>query len=253
MTAILCGVRRDPERGLHDRACSSTGILAGTMAISTHSPESLSATAADAVAGSESEDAEVTDGRLLRRKRNEETVVDALLDLYRRGNLQPSAEEIAAHAGLSPRSLFRYFDDVDDLVRTAIARIERQELHLVPIDIDPRTDLAVKAKGLADHRFRLYDAVGHTAAVLRLRSPFHRELQTALARNRAFMRGQMQALFAPELHALGSARAPAALVAADVLCSFESYQLFHDVHRLPSAVAADVVADGLTALFSPRR
>ena len=43
-----------------------------------------------------------TDGRQLRRERNREAVVEALLDLYRDGNLQPSSEEIAARSGLSP-------------------------------------------------------------------------------------------------------------------------------------------------------
>ena len=43
-----------------------------------------------------------TDGRQLRRRRNREAVVEALLDLYREGNLRPSTEEIAARSGLSP-------------------------------------------------------------------------------------------------------------------------------------------------------
>src|ERR1035438_5413311 len=79
----------------------------------------------DSAVGSQSEG---TDGRQLRRRRNRETVVDALLDLYRDGNLRPSTEEIAARSGLSPRSLFRYFDDVDDLTRTAIRHQEHRVL-----------------------------------------------------------------------------------------------------------------------------
>lgn len=218
------------------------------MAISTDAsnrPSPLSAGAGN--------DTAVTDGRLLRRKRNREAVVDALLDLYRDGTLRPSAEEIAARSGLSPRSLFRYFDDMDDLVRTAIGRIERENLHLVPIDIDPRAGLEVKAGALAEQRFRLFDTVGHAAAVLRLRSPYHPVLAAALARNRAFMRGQIVTLFAPELLALGAARGPAALAAADVLCSFESYQLLYQVNRLSPAVCKAAMADGLTALFTRRR
>ena len=72
----------------------------------------------------------LTDGRNQRRDRNREAVVRALLELYREGNLGPSADEIAARAGISARSLFRYFDDVDTLVRAAIAR---QQQHLAPL------------------------------------------------------------------------------------------------------------------------
>ncbi|HQZ33105.1 MAG TPA: TetR family transcriptional regulator, partial [Ilumatobacteraceae bacterium] len=62
------------------------------------------------------------DGRHARRDRNRLAVVDAMLLLYAAGNLEPSSDEIAERAGLSPRSLFRYFDDLDDLVRVAISR-----------------------------------------------------------------------------------------------------------------------------------
>src|SRR6185437_733480 len=66
------------------------------------------------------------DGRRLRRDRNRMAVVDALLDLYGESNLRPSTAEIADRAGLSHRSLFRYFDDFDDLCREAICRAEQR-------------------------------------------------------------------------------------------------------------------------------
>jgi AcrR family transcriptional regulator len=221
------------------------------MVTSAEAPAEIPARNVDVV--SDDDTPEVTDGRLLRRKRNREAVVDALLELYRTGNLRPSTEEIAARSGLSPRSLFRYFDDVDDLTRTAIARVEHQALALVPIDTDPDADLAVKAKALADQRFRLFDAVGQAAAVSRLRSPFQPILAAELTRNRAFLRKQIGSLFAPELGALGTARAATVLAAADVLCSFESYVLLGQDQKLSPADAKAAMVDGLTALFAPRR
>src|ERR1700684_3299931 len=101
--------------------------------------------------------AEVTDGRLLRRERNREAVVEALLDLYRDGNLQPSSEEIAERSGLSPRSLFRYFDDVEGLVRAAIGRQQGRAIPLIPIDADPDAPFEVKVTALVEQRFRLFE------------------------------------------------------------------------------------------------
>src|ERR1700689_2883238 len=60
------------------------------------------------------------DGRRLRRDRNREAVVDALLDLYSEGNLRPSTAEIAERAGISPRSLFRYFEGAAALAGEAV-------------------------------------------------------------------------------------------------------------------------------------
>ena len=55
---------------------------------------------------------EAEDGRRARRDRNRVAVVDSLLALYAEGDLNPSTDAIALRAGLSPRSLFRYFDDL---------------------------------------------------------------------------------------------------------------------------------------------
>ena len=56
----------------------------------------------------------------MRRNRNRTAVITALLEMIREGDLHPGAAEIADRAGVSHRSIFRYFDDLDDLVRTAI-------------------------------------------------------------------------------------------------------------------------------------
>ena len=88
--------------------------------------------------------AEEVDGRRLRREQNREAVLDALVGLFTEGFYQPSANEIAERAGISPRSLFRYFDDVDDLNRAAI---ERQLAAARPqLDIGIGPDAPTKAK-----------------------------------------------------------------------------------------------------------
>ena len=62
------------------------------------------------------------DGRRLRREANRQAVIDALVSLYADGHYLPSAAEVAERSGLSPRSVFRYFDDTDDLTRAAFRR-----------------------------------------------------------------------------------------------------------------------------------
>ena len=79
------------------------------------------------------DDALAVDGRRASRDRNLNAVVDALLDLFQEGNLRPGADEIAARSGLSRRSVFRYFDALDDLARVAIARQPARVSHLVEV------------------------------------------------------------------------------------------------------------------------
>lgn len=195
--------------------------------------------------------AATTDGRQLRRERNREAVVEALLDLYSEGNLQPGAEEIATRSGLSPRSLFRYFEDVDDLVRAAIDRQKERAIPLVPIDAAPDAPLEEKVAALVDQRFRLFGAVGNAATVSRLRAPFQPLLATDLAQNRAFLRSQMEVLFAPELAAMEPEDAARALAAADVLASFESRHLLCHDQGLDPALAKSVMTGAMVTLLDP--
>jgi AcrR family transcriptional regulator len=196
-----------------------------------------------------SDDSATTDGRLLRRQRNRDAVVEALLDLYSEGKLSPSTEEIAARSGLSPRSLFRYFDDVGDLTRTAMARQTDRILPLVEIDARPEADPATKISVLVDQRFRLFDLFGNAAQVSRLRAPFEPVLAEMLTRNRSFLRSQVEWLFGPELAAMDEEHRFNAVAAVDILTSFESYNLLTGFGELTGERAKLVMVDSLTAIL----
>jgi len=192
-----------------------------------------------------------TDGRRLRRALNREAVVDALLDLYGEGNLRPGTDEIAERAGISPRSLFRYFEDTDDLAGEAVSRQLARALPLVQLDAGPGADLAVRVQALVDQRFRLFEAVGQAAHVTRLRAPFQPRLAETLTESRRFLRSQIRALFAVELAAMGDDRAEWVLATADVLATFESYQLLTTDQGFPIARAKSVLGRALTLLLAP--
>jgi AcrR family transcriptional regulator len=192
-----------------------------------------------------------TDGRRLRRALNREAVVDALLDLYREGNLRPGTDEIAERAGISPRSLFRYFDDTDDLAGEAVSRQLARAVPLVQLDVGPDAPFADRVEALVDQRFRLFDAVGQAAHVTRLRAPFQPRLAETLTESRRFLRSQIQALFALELAAMDRDRAGWALAAADVLATYESYQLLTTDQGFPMPGAKSVVRQALSVLLCP--
>jgi TetR/AcrR family transcriptional regulator of autoinduction and epiphytic fitness len=175
----------------------------------------------------------LTDGRNQRRDRNRDAVVTALLELYREGRLRPSAEEIAARAGISVRSLFRYFDDVDALVRAAIAR---QQEHLAPLwalDTDPDRPFAERVERFVADRVRLLRGmgeVGRVARTLAVRQPL---ILAELARIRHSLRAQLAEFFAAEVDALPRGERRSVLAAADVVVSWESFDLMHNDQGLP--------------------
>lgn len=191
------------------------------------------------------------DGRRVRRDRNRNAVVDALLELHFEGNLLPSTEEIAARAGLSPRSLFRYFDDLDDLVQTAITRQLERVGHLFPIHASPSTPFEVRIAAVVVHRAELYEAIDPAARVTRLRAPFQALVAAHLTTTRASLRKQLSKLFATELAEMEPAIATARLAAADVITSFDGWRLLRDDQRLSRARAEQAMSEALVALLRP--
>ena len=190
-----------------------------------------------------------TDGRKLRREQNREAVVDALLALFREGNYQPSAAEVATRSGLSLRSLFRYFDDVDDLHRAAAARQIALVMPLLRVGIEPDAPTLDKVRALVQARVRLFEEIAPSARALRACAHRHEPLAAELARNRAFFRGQLTVLFAPEAALLAAeAGSKSFLPALDVLCSFESYELLRTDQGMSRARVETILIDAISAL-----
>lgn len=164
------------------------------------------------------------DGRRARREHNRAAVLDALAELYAEGNYEPSAAEIAERAGLSPRSLFRYFDDVDDLNRATIDQQLARARPLLAVDAEPGDPTAVKIERIVAARLRLYEAIAPAARAARIGAWRHPVLAEQITSTRSYLRHQLERLFAPELAGQGDG----ALAAIDALCSFESVELLED-------------------------
>ncbi|MEQ1699278.1 MAG: TetR/AcrR family transcriptional regulator [Ilumatobacteraceae bacterium] len=189
------------------------------------------------------------DGRHARRDRNRLAVVDAMLELYAEGNLDPSSDEIAERAGLSPRSLFRYFEDLDDLVRVAIGRQHERTLPAVRLDVAVDAPLADRVARLVAQRQRLFGRISSVGIVSRVRAPFQPLIASELAIARSYLRRQIEQLFAPELAALGKVGGAQALAAIDVLTSFESVHLLQDDQQLSAAEIEATLAGSITRLL----
>lgn len=189
------------------------------------------------------------DGRRQRREQNREAALQALLELYAEGRYEPSAAEVAERAGLSPRSLFRYFDDTDDLARSAVEHHLALAAPLTDLDVDPAAPLARRVEAVVGSRLRLWESVAPGARVVRLRAHRSPVLAEALRRNRAALRRQLQHAFAPELDRLGDQGA-AALAALDVACSFESVELLRHDQGLGRPATAAAMRRAVLALLA---
>lgn len=73
-----------------------------------------------------------TDGRHARSERSREAMVDALLELLREGSGRPSSAQIAERAGVTQRTLFNQFGDMDSLVSAVAVRQTQRFVKLLP-------------------------------------------------------------------------------------------------------------------------
>ncbi|HYI60357.1 MAG TPA: TetR/AcrR family transcriptional regulator [Acidimicrobiales bacterium] len=192
------------------------------------------------------------DGRTARRDRNRDAVLDAVIELFGEGMLLPAAVDVAERSGVSPRSVFRYFEDTEALSRAAISR--HMEL------VEPLFALPDAAVGSVDDRIerlvatrlRLWEAVAPVARAVIVRAPVNELIAAQLERNRERMRAQVETAFAGELDACDPAERRALLAAVDVLCGYEGLDHLRRHRDMTVSQSRDVLIRALSRLFAAR-
>jgi TetR/AcrR family transcriptional regulator, regulator of autoinduction and epiphytic fitness len=202
---------------------------------------------------SSDEEAESTDKRRVRRAANRQAVVEAMISLYADGQYTPTAVEIAERAGLSVRSVFRYFDDVDDLGAAAIAYQESQAYPLLALDARPEDPLADRIARLVESRVRQYELLAPAAHAARAVAHRRPAVAAKLAEINGIRREQVRTLFAAELESMSPPAADRTLATVDVLCSFESHQFLRSGHALAPDVLVAHLTETLAVLLQPSR
>jgi AcrR family transcriptional regulator len=146
------------------------------------------------------------DGRTLRSLRTREAIVDATIGLLEEGDLRPTAPRVAERAGVSVRSVFQHFDDLETLHASVAERlVDRVAVLLVPVapelPLDERLDRFVHQRAL------LLEAVTPIRRAADVHGPFSSEITARLRDGQAFLRDELVRTFGPELDRAGDERA----------------------------------------------
>jgi AcrR family transcriptional regulator len=171
-----------------------------------------------------SEEIASIDGRRARRDRNRESVVDAILAIYHEGDVNPSLDQIAERSGVSHRSVFRYFDDLDELYQVAIDRHYAAIEPYVELDEPVAEDLDGRVEQYVAHRLQLYERIAPVARATRMRAPTSELLTDNMNRNKSRMRKQTRAHFRADLDALPDGERNALTNALTTLLTFEAIE-----------------------------
>jgi AcrR family transcriptional regulator len=188
----------------------------------------------------------------LRAERTRRLVVETFLDLVQEGELHPTAQQVSDRSGVSMRSIFRLFEDVDALHADAIAAQLGRVAHLFAAP-DASGPVASRTAALVAQRTRLYETIGPVRRMAIRLAPRSRPIAAELARANAILRDHLAALFAPELAALRPGRRAEAIEALDALTSWETWERLRTAQRLEAEEAARVVTATAQCVLGPPR
>jgi AcrR family transcriptional regulator len=187
------------------------------------------------------------DGRTARAQRTRAAIVDAHLGLLARGDLKPTGERIAEAAGVSLRTLWTSFKDMETLFAAAGQRlIERQLEVFKPVDVD--MPLRRRVDAFCRQRARMLEILAPAARAAVLYEPF----SAALRRNRTIelgrVRDEISDLFAIELADAGGGADELrhALVATS---TFACWSVLRDQLGLSVDAAREVMTRTVDALL----
>lgn len=165
----------------------------------------------------------------MRRTRNREAVLDSVLEFFEEGSPEPSIDMVAERAGVSNRSIYRYFDDRDHLIRTAMTHAITRLNPDLSLRLNAEGSLDDRIRRLVDHRLTIYQrsaAVTRAAKIAAVTEPLVAEQIDMI---RMVARQQFVAHFEAEFRAVPAARRERAVNLAEIPLQFDSLEYLHRV------------------------
>jgi AcrR family transcriptional regulator len=184
------------------------------------------------------------DGRAARSAKTRNAIADALLDLLADGQTRPTAKEIAERAGVSVRSVYVHFDDLEGLYCVAATRyFGRIAPMLTPVSAEGTVE--ERAYALVHQRVLLYAQSGAIGRATRLHAESSPTLERILRDARKTSRADLARLFARELEPLPDAERNRVVALLDVLCGPETWEALRLHHELGLDSSTRCVADAI--------
>jgi len=170
-----------------------------------------------------------TNRRVRDPARTREAIAEALLDLLHEDGRFPTADAIATRAGVSRRSVFAHFADLDEL-HVVSARLQMERLHAASAPIDDGLPFAKRLALFVEQRERVYRTMTPVRRMALAVEPSSPVLAELLDGADSWLRAQLAEVFAPEL----AGSAPGLLDEVDAAVSWAAW---YHLRRLDPAEA----------------
>jgi AcrR family transcriptional regulator len=166
------------------------------------------------------------------------------------GELRPTAQEVAARAGVALRTVYHHFEDVEALRRMALDLQLSRHLEILQT-LDPRIDLDERVRLVARQLRRLFEAITPIRRATMLDEHSSAEMAEGLRSSQLLRRNHLAQIFASEI----GRRKGEGRTLLDALDAATSWPTWHYVRttldRTPLA-AEKVVILSLQDILRPR-
>ena len=190
------------------------------------------------------------DGRVARRQRNIDAVLDEVLAMFGEEAMFPTMEQAATRSGLSLRSLYRYFADPGELREAAIARNDEVARSLSKLHAIGEGPLDRRIDDFVAMRVRLHRAVAAVFRATVANAARHPRVDETRARNRTMMREQFELQFAPELGGMGPQQQKRVIATGDLLTQLDSLEFLREYRGFSEAETRKTLVSSLQAILS---
>lgn len=191
------------------------------------------------------------DGRTVRAERTRQALVDALLALLYEGQLQPTAERIAARAGVSERSLFQHFADREVLYE-AVARQQYERIIPTLEPIDASLPLDERIGAFVEQRTRLLETITPVRRAALLLEPNSEVVSGWLESARKSKAVEVERVFGAELDRAAADERPVLLAALVAASAWTTWEALRAHQKLGVGRSRAVVRAALAALLAQR-
>jgi AcrR family transcriptional regulator len=188
-----------------------------------------------------------TDGRRLRGQRTQTKVLEALLELVAEGEMRPTAQAVSNRAGVSLRTVYHHFEDVEDVRRRALD-LQRSRYQAGFRSIDPGLPVEERIETFCRQVRRLFEAITPIRRSMLADDPISEELREGRRRARDLRIAQLSATF-PELGERTRA-AKDLLAALDVVTAWPTWNYQRETLQRSAAASESIMAAMMAALLA---
>jgi AcrR family transcriptional regulator len=164
------------------------------------------------------------DGRTARRQKNRDAVLDAVVAIFEDGVTDPSIDDVAERAGVSARSVYRYFADRDDLLQSAMWHAIARVLPTMQLDHVGVGSFEERCTRFVEHRIEMYIALAPITRAAKRAAQSEPEIAEQFETGRFVLRQQFLDQFSPEFEGLNPAERTRIAIVAELPFQFESFE-----------------------------